>query len=72
MPTSFRFSLEGLWHQNLEHLKAHLESIDAECSAILFEHLPLLQSDDPNARRDFNQRVLAALEAQCHAELSED
>lgn len=63
MPSTFDFSPTETWDQNLARLKEYLESLDPECAEIFFSHLALLQSDDVNARRDFNQKVFEAIEA---------
>jgi septation ring formation regulator EzrA len=70
MPSTFDFSLSETWGQNLDRLKTHLESIDSECAAVFFAHLTALQSDDSNARRDFNQQVFEAIEAASEAEIT--
>jgi hypothetical protein len=71
MPESFDFSLHETWEQNFARLKIYLESIDPECSAILFNSLPLLQSEDANARRDFNREICDALEVAADAEIQQ-
>lgn len=69
MPQQFDFSLDEDWPQNLARLKAHLEAIDPESAKMLFDNLMALQSDDANARRDFNQKVLEAVAAAAQAEI---
>lgn len=69
MPQQFDFSLDEDWPENLARLKAHLEAIDPECAKILFDNLDVLQSDDANARRDFNQKVFQAVTAAAQAEI---
>lgn len=69
MSGGFDFSLDEDWPKNLERLKAHLEAGDAECAKILFDTLAVLEADDNNARRDFNQKVLEALEAAAQVEI---
>ncbi|PDS61809.1 hypothetical protein CO653_30910 [Rhizobium anhuiense] len=66
---SFDFSLEEDWSTNIGQLRAHLETVDAECAKILFENLAILEAGDNNARRDFNQKVLEALEVAAEAEI---
>ncbi|MCM2438510.1 hypothetical protein HGO34_02105 [Agrobacterium vitis] len=70
MSGSFDFSLDEDWSTNIGRLKAHLETIDAECAKILFDNLAILETGDNNARRDFNQKVLEALEAAAQAEIA--
>lgn len=65
----FDFSLEEDFAENAERLKAHLSSIDPQCAEILFDHIAILRGEDSNARRDFNQKVLEALEAAAQTEL---
>lgn len=69
MPGGFDFSLDEDWPKNIERLKAHLESGDAACAKILFDNLAALEGGNNNARRDFNQKVLEALEVAAQAEI---
>jgi len=69
MQNSFDFAIGEDWQKNIERLKAHLEAVDAECAKILFDNLAVLETGDNNARRDFNQKVLEALEAAAQAEI---
>jgi hypothetical protein len=69
MLVSFDFSLDEDWSTNIGKLKAHLETVDAECAKILFDNLVILETGDSNARRDFNQKILEALEAVAQAEI---
>ena len=69
MPQEFDFSLDRDWSQNLERLKAFLEARDPECTKILFDNLATLQSDETNARRDFNQKVFQAVTKAAQAEI---
>jgi hypothetical protein len=69
MPQQFDFSLDENWSQNLVRLKDYLESLDSECTKMLFDNLAVLQSDDTNARRDFNQAVFEAIKAAAQAEI---
>jgi hypothetical protein len=68
MSDAFNFSLDDDWPTNIERLRAHLEAMDAECAKVLFDSLPVLERGDGNARREFNQRVLEALEAAARAD----
>ena len=69
MLRGFDFSLDDDWPDNIERLKTHLEAVDRECAKILFDNLSVLAIEDNNARRDFNQKVLKALEAAAQAEI---
>lgn len=69
MSDSFDFSLDENWSINIGRLKVHLEAVDAACAKILFDNLAVLETGDINARRDFNQKVLEALEAAAQAEI---
>lgn len=69
MPEQFNFSLDEDWPTNIRRLKVHLEVIDDACARILFENLAILETDGNNARRDFNQKVLEALESAAQAEI---
>ena len=69
MSASFDFSLDEDWPKNIQRLKKHLESVDTECAKILFDNLAVLETGDNNARRDFNQKVLEALEAAAQVEI---
>ena len=70
MPQQFNFSLDEDWAQNLERLKAYLETLDPECAKILFDNLSTLQSDDPNARREFNRNAFEAITTAARAEIA--
>ena len=69
MPEQFDFSFDEDWPQNLQRLKQHLEALDPECAEMLFDNLATLQSDDANARRDFNQKVFEAVFAAGQTEI---
>lgn len=69
MPQEFDFSLDKDWSQNLERLKAYLEALDPECAKFLFDNLATLQSDETNARRDFNQKVFEAVTTAAQTEI---
>ncbi len=69
MSGSFDFSLDEEWPKNIQRLKAHLESVDAECAKILFDNLAVLETGDNSARRDFNQNALESLEAAAQVEI---
>ncbi|TXL76440.1 hypothetical protein FHP25_12400 [Vineibacter terrae] len=69
MQNSFDFAIGEDWQKNIERLKAHLEAVDAECAKILFDNLTVLETGDNNARRDFNQKVLEALEVAAQADI---
>ena len=71
MPQILDFSLDETWDQNLARLKVHLEGMDVDCAKLLFDNLGILSADDGNARRDFNRKVLAALESLADAEIHE-
>lgn len=60
---TFAFNINEPWEDNLQRLKNHLQVQDSECAKILFQSLEKLLSDSPNARRDFNQCILTALDA---------
>lgn len=69
MQNSFDFAIGEDWQKNIERLKAHLEAVDAQCAKILFDNLEVLETGDNNARRDFNQKILEALEIAAQAEI---
>lgn len=69
MSGGFDFSLDEDWPKNIQRLKTHLGSVDAECAKILFDNLAVLETGDNNARRDFNQKVLESLEAAAQVEI---
>lgn len=69
MPDTFAFDMNEPWEENLQRLKNHLSEQDNECAEILFQSLDALLSDGTNARRDFNQHVLTALEALAKLEI---
>ena len=69
MTTKFEFSMEEDWLHNLSRAQAHLEALDSACAKILFDNLAALLSDDANARRDFNQKVVAAVKAAAQSEI---
>lgn len=69
MTNTFEFSDGEDLPTNVGRLRNYLESLDAECAKILFDNLIVLESGDNNARRNFNQKILEALEAAAQAEL---
>ncbi len=69
MTNAFEFSDREDLPTNIGRLRKYLESVDAECAAILFNNLLVLESGDNNARRNFNQKILEALDAAAQAEL---
>jgi hypothetical protein len=69
MPNLFDFSADEDLPTNVGRLKAYLESVDAECARALFDNLAVLDSNDSNARRNFNQKILEALEAAAQVEI---
>jgi hypothetical protein len=63
-----QFDQTASFDDNLARFKAELERIDPECARILFDNLAKLTRDGDAARnrqaiQEFNQAVLAALEA---------
>lgn len=70
VPPPFDFSLDESWEQNLRRFEQHLVLSDPECAQIFFDHLATLQSDESNARRDFNQKVFEAIETAVDDEIS--
>jgi HD-GYP domain-containing protein (c-di-GMP phosphodiesterase class II) len=63
-----QFDQTASFEDNLARLKAELERIDPECARILFDNMSKLTRDSDVARnrqaiQEFNQAVLAALEA---------
>jgi hypothetical protein len=73
MPDIFTFDIDETWEDNLLRLKGYLETQDSECAELLFESLDTLISNDVvNARRDFNQLILAALHSLAEAEIQGD
>ena len=72
MTDIFTFDIDESWEANLAHLKSYLDTQDCECTKILFQNLEtLVSSEASNGRRDFNQLVLAALNALAEAEIAE-
>jgi hypothetical protein len=69
MPDTFAFDINEPWEENLQRLKNHLEEQDSECAEILFQYLDKLVSEDTNARRDFNQLILTALDDLAEVEI---
>ena len=69
MPDDFSFNINEPWEDNLQRLKEHLVEEDSECAEILFQSLDTLITDATNARRDFNQLILTALDALAEAEI---
>lgn len=69
MRDTFAFNINEPWEENLQRLKNHLQEQDGECAEILFRSLDTLLSDSTNARRDFNQLILTALEALAELEI---
>ncbi len=69
MPDTFAFDINEPWEENLQRLRNHLQRQDSECSEILFQSLATLLSDSTNARRDFNQLILTALEGLAELEI---
>jgi len=62
------FDPSKAFDEHLAEFRAHLESIDPECTKILFDNLPALEGDgNPSRARAnraiFNQTVLAQLKA---------
>lgn len=55
------------WADHMAALRAHLDTVDAECAKILFDHLSTLTSgEDPRDRKNrgtFNSAVQVALDA---------
>lgn len=72
MSVTFDFSLNEDWTTNIDRLKTSLEAVDSVCTKILFDNIATLDSTDNNARRDFNQKVLDALNAAAQAEIDSD
>ncbi|MEQ1777789.1 MAG: hypothetical protein ABL863_04545 [Nitrosomonas sp.] len=71
MPDTFIFDIDEPWGGSLARLKTYLEAQDSACAELLFQHLEILISnEEKNGRRDFNQLVLAALDALAEAEIS--
>jgi hypothetical protein len=68
MPGIFDFSLDEDLALNTARLKAHLETLDQECAKILFDNFSVLDAGD-NGRREFNGKVLAALQAAAQEEI---
>jgi hypothetical protein len=67
----FVFNLNGSWEDNLATLATHLESLDPRCAEFLEGNFDrFLNGDDANARRDFNQRILAALDVAADVEIA--
>jgi hypothetical protein len=63
-----QFDLDKSFTENLEAFKRHVTALDPVLSGILFDHLDKLQVGDDQTRNrasrtQFNQAVLAALEA---------
>lgn len=69
MRDAFAFAIDEPWAENLQRLKTHLQEQDSECAEILFQSLDTLLSDSTNARRDFNQLILTALDALTELEI---
>lgn len=69
MPDIFAFNINEPWEKNLQRLKNHLQEQDSECAEILFQSLDKLLSDGTNARRDFNQLILTALDVLAESEI---
>ena len=62
-----KFDITKTFEDNISQLKEEAESIDADCAAILFEHLDILISSSPNEKvretiKSFNTSVLESLE----------
>ena len=72
MPNSFSFDINEQWEDNLLRLKDHLVQQDSECTEILYQALDTLITDEPNARRNFNELILTALDALAEAEIQRD
>jgi hypothetical protein len=54
--------------ENMMAFRAHLEGVDAECAAILFAHIDILQREGDQARNrsnrtEFNKNVATDLDA---------
>jgi len=72
MPNDFSFNIDESWETNLARLKIYIESQDSECAELLLQNLATLMADDgTTGRRDFNQIILAALNALAEAEIAE-
>ncbi len=69
MPATFAFDINEPWEENLHRLKTQLQEQDSECAELLFQSLDTLLSDSTNARRDFNQLILTALDALAELEI---
>lgn len=70
MHDAFTFHIDESWEENLARLKDYLNTQDSECTELLFEHLEILMANEgTNSRRDFNQRILTALDTLAEAEI---
>jgi hypothetical protein len=63
-----RFDPAASFDRNVARFRAEVEHLDPECARILFDNLATLTRDGDTARnrqaiQEFNQAVLAALEA---------
>jgi hypothetical protein len=71
MTNPFNFDISQTWEENLTRLLAYLEGQDLECAKLLFDNLATLMVDDgTTGRRDFNQIILASLNALAEAEIA--